>query len=299
MTLLCSSLRLEVAQHPIAESLLRHGNSSIHQWGPNALQNRTASCSSPGFHHSTPLRRCAVPAAERSAANVLTHNLDLWTSSCSSEGAQSHPGIHCKEETLWPRLQIQSRAVARLRTSATRIASGQETEEDNAGNGAAATTPPAEGSSSRGEGGKIKVSGQLSKWARARKIRSGRLTTMQKKNASIATVVEEVAEEEPTESRQELVDREAAREDSDEGLEGGEDFGLTTSLEGYEKCVFMISDGTGWTADHSVHAALGQFEHCMVDRRCSVNTHLFSDVSSHPEPKMFFARVLSYSLHRD
>jgi hypothetical protein len=44
------------------------------------------------------------------------------------------------------------------------------------------------------------------------------------------------------------------------------------------KCVYMVSDGTGWTAEHAVHAALGQFEHCLVDQRCSVDTHLFSQV---------------------
>jgi hypothetical protein len=48
------------------------------------------------------------------------------------------------------------------------------------------------------------------------------------------------------------------------------------------KCVYMVSDATGWTAEHAVHAALGQFEHCLVDQRCSVDTHLFSQVlSSH------------------
>ncbi|CAM6084695.1 unnamed protein product [Calypogeia fissa] len=66
---------------------------------------------------------------------------------------------------------------------------------------------------------------------------------------------------EAAETRGELVEREAAREE-DENFEEGEDYGLTRSLEGYEKSVFMISDGTGWTPDQSVHAALGQFEHC-------------------------------------
>ncbi|KAI3986612.1 hypothetical protein MKX01_014150 [Papaver californicum] len=44
------------------------------------------------------------------------------------------------------------------------------------------------------------------------------------------------------------------------------------------KSVYMVSDGTGWTAEHSVGAALGQFEHCLVDRNCAVNTHLFSGI---------------------
>lgn len=44
------------------------------------------------------------------------------------------------------------------------------------------------------------------------------------------------------------------------------------------KSIYMVSDGTGWTVEHSVNAALGQFEHCLVDRGCPVNTHLFSGV---------------------
>lgn len=44
------------------------------------------------------------------------------------------------------------------------------------------------------------------------------------------------------------------------------------------KSIYMVSDGTGWTVEHSVGAALGQFEHCLVDRGCSVNTHLFSGI---------------------
>ncbi|KAK7857352.1 pyruvate [Quercus suber] len=42
------------------------------------------------------------------------------------------------------------------------------------------------------------------------------------------------------------------------------------------KSIYMISNGTGWTAKHSVNAVLGQFEHCLVDRGCPVNTHMFS-----------------------
>lgn len=52
------------------------------------------------------------------------------------------------------------------------------------------------------------------------------------------------------------------------------------------KAIYMVSDGTGWTAEHSVNAALGQFEHCLIDRGCPVNTHLFSGVfpSFQPSP---------------
>lgn len=44
------------------------------------------------------------------------------------------------------------------------------------------------------------------------------------------------------------------------------------------KAIYMVSDGTGWTAEHSVNAALGQFDHCLVDRGCPVSTHLFSGI---------------------
>jgi len=48
------------------------------------------------------------------------------------------------------------------------------------------------------------------------------------------------------------------------------------------KAIYMVSDGTGWTAEHAVNAALGQFEHCFVDRGCAVNTHLISMVNISP-----------------
>jgi hypothetical protein len=48
------------------------------------------------------------------------------------------------------------------------------------------------------------------------------------------------------------------------------------------KAIYIVSDGTGWTAEHSVNAALGQFEHCLADRGCAVNTHLFNLVNISP-----------------
>ncbi|KAK7280190.1 hypothetical protein RJT34_25252 [Clitoria ternatea] len=44
------------------------------------------------------------------------------------------------------------------------------------------------------------------------------------------------------------------------------------------KSIYMVSDGTGWTAEHCVSAALGQFDYCLVDRGCPVSTHLFSGI---------------------
>lgn len=59
-----------------------------------------------------------------------------------------------------------------------------------------------------------------------------------------------------------------------ERISDGED--NVEAMEG--KSIYMVSDGTGWTAEHAVNAALGQFEHCLVDRNCAVNTHLFSGI---------------------
>lgn len=58
---------------------------------------------------------------------------------------------------------------------------------------------------------------------------------------------------------------------------GGDDDVETERTTG--KSIYMVSDGTGWTVEHSVNAALGQFTHCLVDRVCPVNTHLFSGVN--------------------
>ncbi|CAM6117932.1 unnamed protein product [Calypogeia fissa] len=222
------------------------------------------------------MRRAVCPGRSVESPTRGVHKSAQYPYNCHTGERDGQLGIQCKEEVLWQRIENQSRAVGRERIPATGIVSVQQIEEENGFNGAIATTGVERNS---GGGVQTKPSGQLSRWARARKIRAGKLTTTQKKNGSIVlpTGAEGVAGE-AAETRQELVEREAAREE-DENFEGGEDYGLTRSLEGYEKSVFMISDGTGWTADHSVHAALGQFEHCMVDLRCSVNTHLFSDVN--------------------
>ena len=45
------------------------------------------------------------------------------------------------------------------------------------------------------------------------------------------------------------------------------------------KSIYMISNKTGWTVEHSVNTALGQFEHYLVDRGCPINTLLFSGVN--------------------
>lgn len=113
-----------------------------------------------------------------------------------------------------------------------------------------------------GKEGKVKgKSAQLQRWARARKIRSGRTVDARK----VETPVEEAVKEAPF---SEGVTNYDSDEDDDEGDHG---------KSGRE--VYMVSDGTGWTADHAVQAALGQFENCFVDQRCSVDTHLFSQIN--------------------
>jgi len=58
-------------------------------------------------------------------------------------------------------------------------------------------------------------------------------------------------------------------------MDGLDEFGEAVNKG---KQIYMVSDGTGWTAENSVNAALGQFENCLVDRGCPINTHLFSGV---------------------
>ncbi|KAG0565229.1 hypothetical protein KC19_8G175100 [Ceratodon purpureus] len=115
-----------------------------------------------------------------------------------------------------------------------------------------------EGRGGKGRGGS-KGSAQLERWARARRIRSGRMGEGRKGESSVAEAVK-VVKEAPVSM---VPDYESDEEED----------------EVHGKGVYMISDGTGWTADHAVQAALGQFEHCLVDQRCSVNTYLFSQIN--------------------
>lgn len=112
-------------------------------------------------------------------------------------------------------------------------------------------------------------SAQLQRWARARRIRSGRTVDYSRRAESSAPVA--VREREPeapsTQSQSVALDNYDSSDEDDDN-----------SKNEYAREVYMISDGTGWTADHAVQAALGQFENCFVDQRCAVDTHLFSQV---------------------
>ena len=114
---------------------------------------------------------------------------------------------------------------------------------------------------------KLKGSARLNRWSRARTIRSGR--KLDRPDQQVQVLEAKRPPVEATESELNSV----TEIDGDDGVE------LRVG-----KSIYMISDGTGWTAEHSVNAALGQFEHCLVDRGCPVNTHLFSGVNTSFSP---------------
>ncbi|KAB2637537.1 phosphate dikinase regulatory protein [Pyrus ussuriensis x Pyrus communis] len=132
--------------------------------------------------------------------------------------------------------------------------------------------PPIAASSSVSEPGsesharKIKGSPQLTRWSRARSVRSGRKLD----RAGQRTQLLDPNPRLQSTDRVSLDPDDSTASESDDSDEGME---MTAG-----KSIYMVSDGTGWTVEHSVNAALGQFEHCLVDRGCAVNTHLFSGI---------------------
>ncbi|KAL6990825.1 Pyruvate, phosphate dikinase regulatory protein 1, chloroplastic [Sarracenia purpurea var. burkii] len=112
---------------------------------------------------------------------------------------------------------------------------------------------------------KPKASAQLNRWSRARAVRSGR-----KLDRSIHRD-DTAAEEVPSAHSRETT----SPVSSPTAVGGGEEVGAEVRKA---KSIYMVSDGTGWTAEHAVNAALGQFDYCLIDRGCPVNTHLFSAI---------------------
>lgn len=108
---------------------------------------------------------------------------------------------------------------------------------------------------------KLKGSPQLNRWSRARAVRSGRKLDRLGHRSTQSSVNVQVRDRDGVYLEPERI---SDGEDNVQAMEG--------------KSIYMVSDGTGWTAEHSVNAALGQFEHCLVDRNCAVNTHLFSGI---------------------
>ena len=124
----------------------------------------------------------------------------------------------------------------------------------------------------------LRSTSQLTRWSRARALRSGRRLRLDRAAVSSAPPVTSPP---PTPAPAPSLVPEgaavgAAAADDDDDLCVAE----RDAVAG--KAIYMVSDGTGWTAEHSVSAALGQFEHCLVDRQCSVSTHLFSGVNKNP-----------------
>ncbi|KAF9588079.1 hypothetical protein IFM89_007320 [Coptis chinensis] len=111
---------------------------------------------------------------------------------------------------------------------------------------------------------KLKGSSKLNRWSRARTVRSGRRLERRPVQQTQTTDVIYPFQ---------VGDSKSVAYNSGERSENEDDVEITTPKE-----IYMVSDGTGWTAEHSVNAALGQFEHCLIDRGCSVNTHLFSGI---------------------
>ncbi|XP_031130776.1 probable pyruvate, phosphate dikinase regulatory protein, chloroplastic isoform X2 [Ipomoea triloba] len=114
---------------------------------------------------------------------------------------------------------------------------------------------------------RIKTSPQLNRWSRARSVRSGlKLDRLAFKDGGVGT-----------KSRLDSPGRNV--EDSEvAAVPVSESDGVDETDVNWGKAIYMVSDGTGWTLEHAVNAALGQFEYCLVDRVCPVNTHLFSGI---------------------
>ncbi|KAL9159654.1 hypothetical protein ABFS82_08G148500 [Erythranthe guttata] len=133
-------------------------------------------------------------------------------------------------------------------------------------------------SSAESQSRRIKTSPQLNRWSRARAIRSGRKLgrppvqpssgEMNYSDSSLGVIIEGSSGD-GSEQYQTLSPR-------SDGGRGGEY--VTDAAVFAGKSIYMVSDGTGWTVEHAVNAALGQFDYCLVDRVCAVNTHLFSGI---------------------
>ncbi|CAN8269807.1 unnamed protein product [Cochlearia groenlandica] len=103
---------------------------------------------------------------------------------------------------------------------------------------------------------KLKISSKLNRWSMARSLRSG---------VKLHRTDTTPPPPPPPPPRLQVT----TTNESDATPEIGEDTAAGNSI-------YMVSDGTGWTAEHSVQAALGQFEDFLEKRGCFLNTHLFS-----------------------
>jgi len=115
-------------------------------------------------------------------------------------------------------------------------------------------------------------SSQLSRWSRSRGLRSGRRVGLDRAALSSASAPPVTKPSRPEDAAVAVEDGE---DDDDDVCEAERD-------DAAGKAIYIVSDGTGWTAEHSVNAALGQFENCIADRGCAVNTHLIPLVNISP-----------------
>lgn len=133
---------------------------------------------------------------------------------------------------------------------------------------------PMENNGTKANDWKSRGTPQLKRWSRVRKIRSGRRLDRPVQDkveiSSSTSTAPGTANNNFTVNGAPSVPNIDEYEDSDDEDDRDLPFG---------KAIYMVSDGTGWTAEHSVHAALTQFETCLVDRGCGVNTHLFSGIN--------------------
>ncbi|KAG0479225.1 hypothetical protein HPP92_010083 [Vanilla planifolia] len=118
-----------------------------------------------------------------------------------------------------------------------------------------------------------KASPQLNRWSRARALLSGhRLDWSALRNKTTSSSPPSPA----SLSSSSMLDEKSPSISSEEHDRENDEEEPRTPRPGDGKAIYMVSDGTGSTAENSVNAALGQFEHCLVDRGCPVSTHLFS-----------------------
>ncbi|KAJ0808640.1 putative transferase [Helianthus annuus] len=110
------------------------------------------------------------------------------------------------------------------------------------------------------------TSPQLNRWSIARAIRSGR-----KLDRPVQPKQHQATDQEPEPAVTSPCFSTSSSE-NDTGGKTAEEF-----VRGKE--IYMVSDGSGRTAEHSVTAALGQFEHFFVDGGCPVYTRLFSGIN--------------------
>ncbi|CAI9087750.1 OLC1v1021905C1 [Oldenlandia corymbosa var. corymbosa] len=146
----------------------------------------------------------------------------------------------------------------------------------------ASSSPPPAASPSR----KIKPSPQLNRWSRARAVRSGR--PLQKSNLENRRSSSSSADNGNISPSSSTISRSSSGGEDEfsgpvsllvkesGGVNGADEAEPVASSAA--KSIYMVSDGTGWTVEHSVTAALGQFDYCLADRVCAVSTHLFSGI---------------------